>query len=121
MGQILNRIIEIAKSNLVYSKIDNNINLDIDTELNKIIEELSNSSNDFNISSNNEEFNINSAYITLQIDKSASIEEIKTAYKKKIKEYHPDRLQNFGDEIRNLAVNKTKQINNFIYYIYKTM
>ncbi len=112
MGQILNRIFRIAKSNLNNSYNDNVGYYDEVKDLKRIIDEL----DDNPVNQNNgtdvfEKIDNNSAYLILKIDKSAGIEEIKSAYKRRIKEYHPDRLQNFGEEIRNLANIKTKQIN----------
>ncbi|MCH2195715.1 TerB family tellurite resistance protein [Kordia sp.] len=39
-----------------------------------------------------------SAYIILEIDKSATNNEIKKAYRKMAKKYHPDKLQHLGEE-----------------------
>ncbi len=41
---------------------------------------------------------IDSAYRILEIDKSVSINEIKKAYRKMAKKYHPDKLQHLGEE-----------------------
>ncbi|WP_405609857.1 TerB family tellurite resistance protein [Polaribacter sp. Asnod1-A03] len=38
------------------------------------------------------------AYKILEIEKSASDSEVKTAYRKMVKKYHPDKLQGLGDE-----------------------
>ena len=38
------------------------------------------------------------AYKILEIDKSASNDEVKTAYRKMVKKYHPDKLQGLGEE-----------------------
>ena len=46
--------------------------------------------------------------------------DIKKAYKKKIGEYHPDRVDNMGAEIKELALKKTKEINiAYEYFIEK--
>ena len=39
-----------------------------------------------------------SAYKILEIEKSASNDELKKAYRKMVKKYHPDKLQGFGEE-----------------------
>jgi len=39
-----------------------------------------------------------SAYRILEIEKSANVDEIKKAYRKMVKKYHPDKLQHLGEE-----------------------
>ncbi|WP_439129813.1 TerB family tellurite resistance protein [Polaribacter sp.] len=50
------------------------------------------------------------AYKILEISKSASIDEIKTAYRKMVKKYHPDKLQGLGDEHLQGAKEKFQSI-----------
>lgn len=50
-------------------------------------------------------------YQVLEVDESASREQIVAAYKLKIGQYHPDKVSRMGDEIRKLAEVKSKQIN----------
>src|SRR5690625_5261511 len=38
-----------------------------------------------------------SAYKILEVDKTATVEEIKAAYRKMVKKYHPDKLQHLGE------------------------
>jgi len=45
--------------------------------------------------------------------------DIKKAYKKKMKEYHPDRVSTMADELKELALNRTKEINNAYEYFKK--
>jgi DnaJ like chaperone protein len=47
----------------------------------------------------------------LEVSPNASVEEIQTAYKKMIKQYHPDKVATLGKEIRDLAESKSKEIN----------
>lgn len=52
----------------------------------------------------------------------SNIQQIHDEYKKAIKKYHPDRLENFGEEFREMAEIKTKEINEayqFLINIYK--
>ena len=82
--------------------------------LNKKKEEKQNSSNqnkNRTESSQNKQFSIDEAYKILEINENSNSEEIKTAYKKKIKEYHPDRLSGLGAELQQLAHQKTQEIN----------
>ena len=50
-------------------------------------------------------------YEVLEVDSSASMEEIRTAYKRKISQYHPDKVSSLGPEFTLVAEKKTKQIN----------
>jgi DnaJ-class molecular chaperone len=50
-------------------------------------------------------------HIVLRISESASMSEIKAAYRLRISEYHPDKVASMGEEIRVLAEKKSKEIN----------
>lgn len=47
----------------------------------------------------------------LGVGTDASIDEIKTAWKARMKEYHPDRVQTLGPKLRELAEAETKRLN----------
>lgn len=47
----------------------------------------------------------------LQVSHNASIEEIRAAYKSLIKQYHPDKVETLGEELKALAEKKSKEIN----------
>ena len=51
-----------------------------------------------------------SAYKILEIEKSASNDEVKKAYRKMVKKYHPDKLQHLGEEHVKGAEEKFKQV-----------
>ncbi|MCK5688400.1 J domain-containing protein [Myxococcota bacterium] len=53
----------------------------------------------------------NNPYKILGLDSSTSMEEIKQAWQTKIRQYHPDLLQNAAPEILSLAEERTKEIN----------
>jgi len=53
-----------------------------------------------------------SAHEILGISPNASSREIHEAYKKKIKQYHPDKLSHLGEEFSNLANEKFLEIQN---------
>ena len=54
----------------------------------------------------------NNAYKILEIDKSVSDSEVKKAYRKMAKKYHPDKLQDLGEEHLKGAEDKFLQIQN---------
>lgn len=47
----------------------------------------------------------------LEISENATLEQIASAYKAKVRQYHPDKVAQMGAEIRDVADFKTKQIN----------
>lgn len=51
-----------------------------------------------------------SAYKILEIHKNATDEEVKAAYRKMVKKYHPDKLQHLGEEHVKGAEEKFKQV-----------
>ena len=53
---------------------------------------------------------IDNAYKILEIDKSASDSDVKKAYRKMAKKYHPDKLQGLGKEHLKGAQEKFQQI-----------
>jgi len=48
----------------------------------------------------------------LNISASANHDEIRSAYKKLMKQYHPDKVSHLGEELRLLADQKSKEITN---------
>jgi DnaJ like chaperone protein len=50
------------------------------------------------------------SYRILEIDKSASDTEVKKAYRKMVKKYHPDKLQHLGEEHIEGAEEKFRQV-----------
>jgi DnaJ like chaperone protein len=50
------------------------------------------------------------AYKILEIDKNASVEDIKKAYRKMAKKYHPDKVAHLGEEHQKGAEDKFKQV-----------
>jgi DnaJ like chaperone protein len=52
-----------------------------------------------------------SSYKILEIDKSATDEEVKKAYRKMAVKYHPDKVSYLGEEFRNVAKEKFQKLN----------
>lgn len=50
------------------------------------------------------------AYEVLGIERNASSEEVKTAYRRLANQYHPDKVSHLGEEFRTLAEQKFKEI-----------
>ena len=53
----------------------------------------------------------NSWFEVLGVQEIASLDEIANAYKKKIRQYHPDKVESLGPELKKLAELKSKDIN----------
>lgn len=47
----------------------------------------------------------------LGIAPTATVDEIKSAYRAKVRQYHPDRVADLGVELRNIADKKMKELN----------
>jgi DnaJ like chaperone protein len=50
-------------------------------------------------------------FVVLGVPENAPVDAIVAAYKRKISEYHPDKVARMGAEIRELAELRSKQIN----------
>jgi DnaJ like chaperone protein len=58
-----------------------------------------------------EEYAPSNWFLILEVTESASMSEISAQYKRKIREYHPDKVAALGRELRELAEFKSKEIN----------
>ena len=59
-------------------------------------------------------------YRVLEIDTSASDQEVKKAYRKMATKYHPDKVSHLGKEMQDLAEEKFKAVNDAYQKIKKT-
>jgi len=113
MGQIFNRISRIAKaywsdvSSADEDWAERLINSN-DEDLRQAIDEL-NSSRDRKTSKPNEEIIRAHTLLSLQIGSSA--EEVKVAYRKAVRQWHPDKYVNASVEEQHRAQQKTQDIN----------
>jgi len=131
VGQLFNRISRFVKSEVDDYEVTSAKYADYyDDELKRIIDELEKEKTFKDKSSyktkgnstqkdENKVFTLDEAYSILGIKSSATNEEIKSAYKQKMKEYHPDRVADLGIELKQLAEQKTQQINNAYVMIKK--
>jgi hypothetical protein len=60
-------------------------------------------------------------YFVLGLSQGASIPEIKTSYKKLIAQYHPDKVENLGPELKDLAKKKTQELNEAYQFFKKKL
>lgn len=60
-------------------------------------------------------------YATLGLEKGASADEVKKAYRKLSMQYHPDKVRHLGEEFRAIAEEKMKEINAAYDYLEKTL
>jgi len=116
MGQLFRRIKQVIKSNLEGSDYCENADFsyffDDDDKLKQEIENaFRNSQKSDSKTSKNRKLTLQEAYNILGIEATATIDEIKQAYRKKVKEYHPDLVENLGNDIKDLAQQKIKEIN----------
>jgi DnaJ like chaperone protein len=59
---------------------------------------------------NSNRFESDDPYTVLGVDRTASVENIKKAYRELVNKYHPDKVGHLGEEFKTLAENRFKQI-----------
>jgi DnaJ-domain-containing protein 1 len=118
MGQIFRRLNRIVSSYINDNRNSGSSVLNNeDEELRRIIEELKYTGKKQEKQKQSEPeddrgaMTADRAYRILGIDADSDAAAIKSAYKKRMTEYHPDRVENLGEEIRILAKQKSQQIN----------
>ncbi len=116
MGYIWQRLLRLAKvwiadtlpfSSTQWTEVE-------EEELRRIIEELEREQQRQKQQTNNASSippQVRWAYQTLGITPSATVREIKYAYRQKIKQFHPDRFRNLSPEQQQYAQQKAREIN----------
>ena len=116
MKQIFERIKRIIKSNLNEYSLFNEfeyVDLDESEDLKRQIDEAFQKKSNIKIDEDDalKNLTLSDAYKILEVEPNASIKEIRKAYKAKVKQYHPDLVQNLGRELQELANRKLLEIN----------
>ena len=62
---------------------------------------------------------LDAAYKVLEIDPTATDEEVRATYRKLVLKHHPDRVSTLGEDIKRAAEEKLQSINNAKEIIYK--
>ncbi|MFV0471600.1 MAG: DnaJ domain-containing protein [Paludibacteraceae bacterium] len=65
----------------------------------------------------NKQQNVHWAYDMLEITPDATNDEIKVAYRRMAMKYHPDKVQNLGEEVKNKATEKFREVKNAYDYL----
>ncbi len=124
MFQILRRISRIAKSYLAEERDLNKRSDFDDDELKKIIDELNKSkekNKEQETQESNQKMNKASAYRVIGVNGNANVNEIKSAFRKKMKEYHPDKTIHLSEIEKKLYLEKAKDIISAYEYLKKEM
>lgn len=116
MWQILNRISKLVQANSIRSSDPYKVLNQDDEELKRIIDELNKTESKSKNQSakkdaDNTTIEIRNAFTTLGISPNSDANTIKTAYRTKMKEYHPDRFVNLDRELQEKTRIKAQEIN----------
>lgn len=65
-------------------------------------------------SDNSEPVDLSEALTMLGLSDGATSADIKSAYRKKISEYHPDKVHSLGDKLKKVALDETQKLNDAI-------
>lgn len=105
--------LELVRLLLEVSKSDGEINLKELEIIELIAQNMSIQSADYQsiLALYQRHKNSNWAYTALEIEPSATDEEVKKAYRRMAMKYHPDKVANAGEEIRQQATEKFRGVN----------
>tara|TARA_R110001583_G_scaffold164400_1_gene316854 strand:- start:6902 stop:7516 length:615 start_codon:yes stop_codon:yes gene_type:complete len=89
------------------AKCNGRFGISIDDNGTLYITGINNSQNNYNSSIST----IGECFTILGLIEGASSEDIKSAYRRKMKEYHPDKVAHLGEKLRSIADIETKRLN----------
>lgn len=110
--QLLNFLVRIAQS-------DGNVCAEEITELREVALAMELSAGEVDSMLNLKGESLADAYKVLEIEPSATDEEVRKAFRKLALKHHPDRVATLGEDVRRAAEEKFQQINNAKERIYK--
>lgn len=119
--QIIERLSRIIRSGFSDFNVNpTSVYTSEDDELKRIIDELNskgqkkentNGRSNPNNNSTTTKTELEKAFDTLGVDSTSDIEKIKIHYKKKMKEFHPDKVSQHSEDVRKRAETRAKEIN----------
>ncbi len=101
------------------AKADNNVATEEINALREISQELGLSEAELNSMLGLGSTTLADAYAVLEIQPTATDDEVRAAYKRLVVKHHPDRVATLGDDVRAAAEKKLKQINEARDIIFK--
>ena len=101
------------------SKADGHVATEEITALRLISRELGLSEAELNSMLNLGSTTLKDAYAVLEIDETATDDEVRAAYKRMVVKHHPDRVASLGEDVRAAAEKKMREINEAKELIYK--
>ena len=110
--QLLNFLVRIAQS-------DGNVCAEEITALREVALAMELSAGEVDSMLNLKGESLADAYKVLEIEPSATDEEVRKAFRKLALKHHPDRVATLGEDVRRAAEEKFQQINNAKERIYK--
>ena len=101
------------------AKADGNVASEEIGALQEVAQQLGLSEAELNSMLNLGSTTLKDAYAVLEIDETATDEEVRQAYKRMVVKHHPDRVASLGEDVRAAAEKKMREINEAKELIYK--
>lgn len=101
------------------AKADGNVAAEEINALREVTRHLGLSETELNSMLNLGATTLKDAYAVLEIDESATDDEVRAAYKRMVVKHHPDRVATLGEDVRAAAEKKLKEINEAKELIFK--
>ena len=121
LRHILNdsQLLQLLSLLAMLAKADGHVASEEISALREVAQQLGLSEAELNSMLNLGATTLKDAYAVLEIDESASDDEVKAAYKRMVVKHHPDRVAAMGEEIHAVAEKKMSEINAAKELIYK--